>query len=198
MVELPHVNDVPQAAAEAEALRVECESVPAIGARRCARARAIALMLAVILSSACSTSVPKPKGVATGAPYVSWVVMSGDSDNPDREFVCQSDPRNDCVVAASRPDAQVFSDVHLYYHGAGGETRYGGTIDIAFFEGSPASHTTPTKVVVRKGEPMTNQSVIGIVTRTPGTYQVTIGVTATVTETGKSQPIRQSVPVVVK
>ena len=28
--------------------------------------------------------VPKPAGIAPGTPYVSWVFMSGDRDNPDR------------------------------------------------------------------------------------------------------------------
>jgi hypothetical protein len=159
---------------------------------------AIVLLAAAVLTSTCTMRVPRPAPAASGAPAVSWVMMSGDSDNADGGFVCQSEPRNDCVIAASRPDAKVFSDVHLYYHSGGGETKYEGTIDVGFFEGSPASHRTPTSVMVRKGEAITNQGIIGIVTATPGTYQVTIAVTATVTDTGQRQPIRQSVPVVVR
>jgi len=79
---------------------------------------------AVVLTSACAKRVPEPVGVAPGTPHISWIIMSGDRDNPDQEFVCQSDPRNDCVVPVSRPDAQVFADVHFYYHGAGAETKY--------------------------------------------------------------------------
>jgi hypothetical protein len=124
--------------------------------------------------------------------------MSGDRDNADRDFVCQSDPRNDCAIEASRPDAQVLSDVHFYYHSAGAETKYEGTITIGFFEGSTAAQTTPTSVVVKKDESITNQSVTGVVTARPGSYQVRLDLTATVADTGKSQPIRQSVPIVVK
>jgi hypothetical protein len=158
----------------------------------------IVLAIASVFSAACAKQVPKPAGVAPDAPYVSWIIMSGDRDNPDQEFVCQSDPRNDCVVPASRPDAQVFSDVHVYYHSAGAETKYTGSIVIGFFQGSPASHTTQANVVVKKNESIVNQSVTGIVTSTPGTYTLSFALVATLTDTGKSQPIREQVPVVVK
>jgi len=67
-----------------------------------------------------------------------------------------------------------------------------------FFDGSAAARTAATNVVVRKGESMTNQSVTGIVTSKPGTYQVTFALTATIADAGTKQPIRQSVQVVVK
>jgi len=142
--------------------------------------------------------VPIPQGLPAGTAYVSWVFMSGDADNPDRDFVCQSDPRNDCVIEASRPGAQSFSDLHFYFHSAGGETKYDGTTTIGFFESSSGPHTAPTSVAVRKGESMNNQSLTGIVTSRPGTYAVTLALTAVVTDTGQRQSIRQSVQVVVK
>jgi hypothetical protein len=124
--------------------------------------------------------------------------MSGDGDNPDQEFVCQSDPRNDCVVPASRPDARVFADVHFYYHGTGAETKYTGSIDIGFFQGSTAAHTTQTNMTVPKNETIMNQSVTGIVTSTPGTHALTLAVVGTVTGSGANQPFREQVQVVVK
>ena len=153
---------------------------------------------AVVLTSACAKRVPEPVGVAPGTPHISWIIMSGDRDNPDQEFVCQSDPRNDCVVPVSRPDAQVFADVHFYYHGAGAETKYTGSIDIGFFQGSPASHRIQANTTVKKTESIMNQSVTSIVTATPGSYAVMFALAATVTDTGKSQPIREEVPVVVR
>ena len=99
----------------------------------------ILVTAAAVLASTCGKRVPGPSGVAPGTPYVSWIIMSGDRDNPDQEFVCQSEPRTECVMPVSRPDAQVFSDVHFYYHGAGAETKYTGSIDVGFFQGSPAS-----------------------------------------------------------
>jgi hypothetical protein len=158
----------------------------------------IVLAIATICAGACAKRVPEPAGVARGTPHISWIIMSGDRDNPDQEFVCQSGPRNDCVVPVSRPDAQVFSDVHIYYHGAGMDTRYTGSIQIGFFRGSPESHNIQTSVAVQKTESITNQSVSGIVSSTPGTYAVTFALVATATDTGKSQPIREQVPVVVK
>jgi hypothetical protein len=133
-----------------------------------------AVTLAAVLTAGCGARVPGPSNVAPGTPHVSWVIMSGDRDNADREFVCQSDPRTDCVMPASRPDAQAFADVHVYYHGAGAETKYHGTVAIGFLEGSSAASTAK-----------------------PGTYAVTFTMTATVADTGKTHPIQQSLPVIV-
>src|SRR4029079_12690179 len=111
---------------------------------------------------------------------------------------CQSDPRTDCVLPASTPDAQVFADIHFYFHGAGPETRYEGAINIGYLQGAPDSHTSRTTFTVQKDESITNSSTTGIVTATPGTYAVTISQTATVKDTGKTQAIRESIPVAVK
>jgi len=156
------------------------------------------VILTAALSSSCARHVPDAPGLAPGTPYVSWVFMSGDSENPDQEFVCQSHPRNECVVPVSRPDAQVFSDVHFYYHGGGAETKYEGSIDIGFFQGSLESHTTQGSITVKQNESIANQSIAGIVTSTRGTYAVTLSLTATVTDSGRTLPIRETVQVTVK
>jgi hypothetical protein len=156
------------------------------------------VILAVALTSTCAKRVPEPVGVPPGTPYISWVLMYGDRDTTDREFACQSDPRTECVLPASKPDAQVFSDIHFYFHGAGAETRYEGTINLGYLQGSPDSHTSRPNITVQENESITNSSTIGIVTSTPGTYAVTISLTATVTDTRKTQAIRESIPVIVK
>lgn len=161
---------------------------------------ALLILLAAIecLSGGCAKRVPEPVGVVPGTPHVSWVIMHGDRDNPDQEFACQSDPRNECVIPASRPDAQVFSDVHVYYHGAGGETRYVGSIDIGYFQGASPSRRSPSTITVKKNESITNQSVSGIVSSTPGTYTVAFDIEATVIATGRKQPIHESIQVALK
>jgi len=156
------------------------------------------LTLIALFGSACAKRVPEPTGVAPGIPHISWVLMYGDRDTPDQEFACQSDPRTECVLPASKPDAQVFSDIHFYFHGAGAETRYEGTINKGYLQGTPESHTSQTNITVQKNESITNSSTTGIATSTPGTYAVTIALTATVKETGKTQSIRESITVVVK
>ena len=160
--------------------------------------RVSVVILAAALMSTCAKPVPEHVGVPPGTPYISWVLMYGDRDNADREFACQSDPRTECVLPASKPDAQVFSDIHFYFHGAGAETRYEGTINIAYLQGAPDSHTSRTTITVQKNESITNSSTTGIVTSTPGTYAVTISQTATVKDAGKTQAIRESIPVAVK
>src|SRR5436309_13335793 len=119
---------------------------------------------AIALAAACGAKVAMASGVAPGTPYVSWIIMHGDRDNPDREFACQSDARASCVMPVSRADAQVFSHVYLYYHGAGAETKYTGSVQIGFFQGAAESHDMKTNVTVKKSESITNQSVTGIVT----------------------------------
>ena len=163
--------------------------------------RTQALLLAGIVAgftATCAKRVPEPVGLAPGTPHVTWVFMHGDADNPDREFVCQSGPPSECVVPVSQRDAQVFGHVHFYYHGAGAETKYVGTINVGFFQGAAESHTSPTSITVEKNESITNQSITGIVTSTPGTYAVAMLLEATVTDTGKSVSIRQSIPVTVR
>jgi hypothetical protein len=155
------------------------------------------VILVVALTSTCAKPVPEPVGVPPGTPHVSWVLMFGDRDNADREFACQSDSRTECVLPASKPDAQVFSDIHFYFHGAGAETRYEGTINIAYLQGAPESHTSRTNITVQKNGSITNSNTTGIVTSTPGTYAVTISQTATVKDTGKTQAIQESIAVVV-
>ena len=156
------------------------------------------VLLTVAVMSTCAKPVPEHVGVPPGTPYISWVLMYGDRDNADREFACQSDPRTECVLPASKPDAQVFADIHFYFHGAGAETRYEGTINIGYLQGVPDSHTSRTTITVQKDESITNSSTTGIVTSTPGTYAVTISQTATVKDAGKTQSIQESIPVVVK
>jgi hypothetical protein len=96
----------------------------------------IALVIATVFAVGCGArSAPQPAVKAPGTPCVSWIIMRGNRDNPDEAFVCQSDPRNNCVVPVSRTGAQVFSNVYVYYHGAGADTKYTGSIQIGFFAG---------------------------------------------------------------
>ena len=151
-------------------------------------------VIAVAAGTTCTNRVPEPVGVAPGTPHISWVLMSGDANNPDADYVCQSDPKDNCVISASRPDRRVFSDLHIYYHGAGVETRYTGSIRVGYFDNP---HTLEPKILVRKSERITNQSVTGIVVTTPGAYAVTFDLMAS-TANGQDQPIRQMLDVTVK
>ena len=81
--------------------------------------------------SACRSRRTSPPGT----PHITWVLMYGDRNNADDEFACQSEPKTECVIPASRPDAQSFADVHFYFHGAGDETKYEGTTSIGFLQG---------------------------------------------------------------
>jgi hypothetical protein len=160
--------------------------------------RSLMLLVAASMLSGCGRHVPGPATAMPGTPYVSWVIMHGDIDNPDREFACQSEPRTECVVPASRPDDQVLSEIYVYYHGAGAETKYAGSIQIGFFGRTAAGHTLKTDIAVKKTERIANQSVSDIVSATPGNYSVDFDLVATMTDTKKVLPIREKISVVVR
>ena len=157
-----------------------------------------ALALLTFMSSACAKRVPEPSTAAPGTPHISWALMYGDRRTPDRETACQSEPRTECVLPVSKPDAVVYSDFHLYFHGVGGETKYEGSKNLSYLQGPPDSHISRINITATKNESIMNESVTGIVTSAPGTYTVTISATATVSASGKKYPIEESFRVVVK
>jgi hypothetical protein len=138
---------------------------------------------------------PEPVGGPAGSPRVGWVIMSGDADNPDRDFVCQSSPRSECVIPVDGQDDRVFGHVHMYYHAASTEVRYTGAVRIGFF--SQPHEINPT-ITVKPGESPGNQSVSDFVSMKPGTYTLSIAVVATPTQAGQPQNIRDQVSVSVK
>jgi len=72
----------------------------------------IALLLAG--SWNCATRIPESTTAPPGVPRVGWVMMTGDRDNPDGHYVCQSEPRTEaCVLAPSRPDHQEIGRAHV-------------------------------------------------------------------------------------
>jgi hypothetical protein len=155
-----------------------------------------AIVLAVstmsCLTAGCAgRAAPKAPG-PPGTAKVGWVIMSGDRENPDREFICQSEPRTDCVMAASRGTEQVFAHVYVYHHAAATQLKYTGSIRVPFFNGG-AYDFQPDLMVAPGGSPG-NQSIVGVVTATPGTYPFTIAVVAT-PPTGVAKDIRDEIPV---
>lgn len=137
---------------------------------------AVGITTAMICGGGCASRVPRPAVMAPGEPLVSWIIMFGDQDNPNREFACQSHPLTACVMPPSRPDAQIVSAVHFYYHGVQTDTNYSGVNRIGFFQG--AGGQLQPNVTVKGHEEHVNQSITGIVTSTPGDYEMSIAVVA--------------------
>jgi hypothetical protein len=121
--------------------------------------------------------------------------MTGDPENPDRDFVCQSNPRTECIVPVDRPNQRAMVHLHVYYHAAPTETKYTGSIRIGFFD---APHEINPNIIVKPGEAPGNQSVSDFVSSTPGTYTMAIAVVATSAAPGQSQNLREQVDVVVR
>lgn len=128
-------------------------------------------------------------------PNVGWVIMHGHTGNPDEEFGCQSNPRSDCAVHASRPGAQTLSEVHLYLHSTKAETTYSGVARIGFFSGGDTSTGLQIQTLVKPGD-VGNYSVVGIVTDRPGEYTFTVDITAVV-QGASAHHIRENVTVTV-
>jgi len=118
------------------------------------------------------------------------VSSSSGADNPDREFVCQSNPRSECVVPVDRPDARVLAHTHFYYHAASTDTTYTRSIRIGFFD---QPHEINPNIIVKRGDSPGNQSISDFVSSKPGSYAMSIAVVATSTQTGQTQNIRDRV-----
>ncbi|MEQ1912293.1 MAG: hypothetical protein ABMA15_25960, partial [Vicinamibacterales bacterium] len=98
----------------------------------------------------------------------------------------------------SKPDSRVFSDVHFYYHGAGRQTKFTGTVSVGFMGESTRASIFPVNARAEGAESIAYQSINGIVSSQPGRYKVTIDVVGTVDEEAKGQPVREEIEVVVQ
>jgi hypothetical protein len=148
------------------------------------------------LAAGCAQHRAPAAAGTPGTARVGWVIMHGDRDNPDAEFACQSTPRNDCVIPASREGDQRFSEVHLYFHPTPTETKYSGVVLVGFFRGSKTAQEIRPVVTVRPGN-VGNDSVVGIVTERPGSETLSIDITA-VNTSGAKEQIREQIPVIVR
>jgi hypothetical protein len=161
--------------------------------------RVMTTVAVIVALAGCARRAPVRAGVPDGTPYVSWIIMHGDRENADAEFSCQSTEPAECVVPASRADAQVFSDVHVYYHGVGSETTYVGSYQVGFFQSATAGpQDIATRITVRGNRKITNESVMGIVTSKPGTYALRFSLDASMPGSTVTHPVREDVRVTVQ
>ena len=152
----------------------------------------------MVAVAGCGPQRPRPVEGKAGAPQVGWVMMSGDSENPNHDFVCQSNPRSECVIPVSSGDTKTNAAVYFYYHPAAVETRYTGTIQLGFLEGNSSLHELRPDFTVKPKDSPANQSVVGIVSSRPGTYAMAIDVVAGPTGSDARQNIQDKVQVVVR
>lgn len=154
--------------------------------------RAVMAVGLLVATSACHKHVPESMTAPPGVPRVGWVIMTGDRDNPDDEFVCQSAPRTDCILPATQPDHQVFTAVHVYFHPTEADTKYTGTIEAAFVQGSAP---TKSNVTVKADATAAPTTIVGVVLSTPGQYRLTISLNA---EGATRRQIREQIPVEIR
>ena len=159
--------------------------------------RLVALMLACAGGSACAERIPEPNVVPT-LPHVSWAIASEGPDERER-MVCQSDPRSDCVIAASSKERRMLAVVHLYLHPAAAEAKYVGTMQVGFLNGSPGDrHEAKVDATVKPKDPPANVTLTGVVTEKPGVYAMTISLAAMSPSTNRKQSISEKIQVTVK
>lgn len=155
--------------------------------------RVLMMATAVALAGGCAANQPPKSTEAPGIPKVGWVIMQGSADNPDEEFVCQSEPRTQCEMTASRNGRQIFSEVHLYFHPVATQARYEGTAGVEFLGTGKAMQVN---VPVKAGGDVGNHSIVGIVTDKPGEYALDLAM-AVSSPDGQSA-IKDRIPVLVK
>ena len=157
------------------------------------RPRLTWIAVLVVSSWSCATHIPESTTAPRGVPRVGWVLMTGDRQNPDDHYVCQSEPRTEpCVLAPSRPDHQVFAHVYFYFRPASADAKYTGRIELDFLQG--AQPLTPN-VLVKASDKPAQTSVMGLVLPTPGSHQITI---ALVAQGEQRREISERVPVDVR
>ena len=156
-------------------------------------------LTSILISSctACAERIPEPVLIPT-VPHVSWLIAV-QTPNGQEQTVCQSDPRDECILPASTSANRTFATVHLYLHPVkSGETKYSGTMRVAFMNGAAAEpHDSKVDSTVSPGDTPTNVSVTGIVTQKPGAYTVALSLLAT-PATAKSLELRDTIGVTVR
>ena len=168
-----------------------------VGGDGMSTAQRLALATVLIGSCAsCAERIPEPVVVPT-VPHVSWLIAVQTPSSEERT-VCQSDPRNECILPVSTVDKRTFATVHLYLHPVkSGETKYSGTMRVGFMNGAASEpHDSKVDSTVSPGDTPTNVSVTGIVTEKPGGYTITISLLAT-SSSGTSLKLRDTIDVTV-
>lgn len=111
----------------------------------CRRLIAVAIFFGFIGAGCGGHRIPEPPGAHPGVPHISWAIHAGTADDPEQLLVCESDPRSECVVGASRKDKPFFATLHLYLHPATSETTYTGTVQVGFFASGPSAQRIDVK-----------------------------------------------------
>ena len=156
----------------------------------------VALAIMTIIAG-CARKVPEPVPHPAN-PHISWEIKVGDQDNPDKTSVCKSDPRSECIVPATTAERQVLATVHVYFHPATVETKYSGSAQIGFFDGSSAAHELKLDATVKAGDSPATNTIYDVVTRQPGTHRVRIAAVASPVPRGRSANIRDQINVTVR
>jgi hypothetical protein len=165
---------------------------PSQGARR--GISAILLTLCLGCASASHVRIEPD----TLEPHLSWELHAG-GDEGDRDFVCGSpQPEDPCVLPASTDNTRVLASIHLLVYATTQPTNYLGFMQAPFFGGEPDRKVGEVNATVEPGKPSVRTTVLGRVTPTPGTYNLTISVDAQPHGTPNSRRISHDVPVLVK
>lgn len=88
--------------------------------------------------------------------------------------------------------------VHLYLHPSTVQTKYVGAMQLGFLNGSAEPHETRVNSTVKRGSSPVGVSVTGVLTSKPGTYPMTIALTAETSSTQRPVDIREMLSVTVK
>jgi hypothetical protein len=159
---------------------------------------AFATFLAFSIVACGGHRIPEPPGDHPEGPHISWSIHAGTADNPEPLLVCESNPRSECIVGASRLDRQFFATLHLYLHPAAGETTYVGVAQVGFFAGEASAHRLDVKATIKPGEEPRRSMIYDRLPMKPGTYTMEIDLVATETSSPQKREIRDRVNVIVK
>ena len=149
---------------------------------------------ALAASLSCAAN-PAPAAADATEPRISWEIRSGDRTGDER-FVCRSGGQEPCVLESTTDTRRTLALVGLHLHPVSSPVNYVGTVRAPFIDG--ITGLDEVSVQVAPGARPVNRTILGRVTRQPGSYTITLNIDAFVK--GSNAPVRlqQDVPVTVR
>jgi hypothetical protein len=141
--------------------------------------------------------IPESPGAHSGIPQISWSIHAGTAEDPEQLTVCESEPRSECIVGASRPDNPFFASVRLYLHAVSVEATYKGVMQVGFFGGAEP-HTVEIDAIVQPGSDPRSVLVYDRLPAKPGVYALEVDLVAFLGPSEDERQIRDRADVTVR
>ena len=150
----------------------------------------LACAAAALGSSLSCATRDEPAAVARTQPGISWELHTGDRRG-DEHLVCQSGGKQPCVLDSTTDTRRTLALVEVHLPPVDRHANYVGTVRAPFIEG--ISDLGELSVAVPPKARPVSRTILGRVTRQPGSYTMTLSLDAFVQ--GSAAPVRLHVEI---